>query len=170
MSIRSASATWNGDLKTGNGSFTSKSGALAGLYTFDTRFGESRGTNPEELIGAAHAACFSMALTADLGRAGFKPTSVTTNADVSLDKVEAGFRITKIKLTTQVSVAGVDAAKLQEIANGTKSTCPISAALAAVPIELEVELLAGAGETAPAPAMATPAPAAAAAPAVQPVA
>lgn len=141
MPVRSASATWNGDLKGGNGSFKGSSGALQGSYSFGTRFENSPGTNPEELIGAAHAACFSMALAAGLGKNGFNPQSVSTTAAVSIDKVDTGFKITKIKLTTQASVPGVDPAKFQEIANATKTGCPVSGALSAVPIELEAKLI-----------------------------
>lgn len=166
MAIRSASATWTGNLKTGNGSFSGASGALAGLYSFDSRFGEQRGTNPEELVGAAHAACFSMALAADLGRAGFPPTSVNTQADVTIEKLAAGFRITHIKLTTQASVAGIDGAKFLEIAQGTKGACPISAALSAVPVELDARLIGGITQN----AGPTQAPATAAPPATPPAA
>ena len=141
MPVRSASATWNGDLKAGNGSFKGSSGAISGSYSFGTRFGETPGTNPEELIGAAHAACFSMALAAGLGKNGLSPKSVSTTAAVTIEKVGEGFKITKIKLTTEASVPGVDPAKFQEIATATKSGCPVSAALSAVPIELDAKLV-----------------------------
>lgn len=141
MPTRSASATWNGDLKSGNGSFKGSSGGLQGSYSFGTRFEDQKGTNPEELIGAAHAACFSMALAAGLGKNGFNPKSVSTTADVTIDKVDAGFKITKIKLTCQASVPGVDPGKFQEIANATKTGCPVSGALSAVPIELDAKLV-----------------------------
>jgi osmotically inducible protein OsmC len=141
MPTRSASATWTGDLKTGNGSFKGSSGKLDGKYSFGTRFGEEAGTNPEELIGAAHAACFSMALAAGLGKNGFNPQSVSTTAAVTIDKVGDGFKITKIKLTTQAKVPGVDANKFQEIATATKTGCPVSGALSAVPIELDAKLV-----------------------------
>jgi osmotically inducible protein OsmC len=141
MPTRNASATWNGDLKTGNGSFKGSSGKIEGSYSFGTRFGDQAGTNPEELIGAAHAACFSMALAAGLGGAGLNPQSVSTTAAVTIDKVGDGFRITKIKLTTQAKVPGVDPKKFQEIATATKTGCPVSAALSAVPIELDAKLI-----------------------------
>jgi lipoyl-dependent peroxiredoxin len=141
MPTRNASATWTGDLKTGNGSFKGSSGKLDGSYSFGTRFGDAAGTNPEELIGAAHAACFSMALAAGLGKNGLNPQSVSTTAALTIDKVGEGFKITKIKLTTQAKVPGVDAAKFAEIANATKTGCPVSAALAAVPIELDAKLI-----------------------------
>ena len=141
MPTRNASATWNGGLKEGNGSFKGSSGAIQGSYSFGTRFGDNPGTNPEELIAAAHAACFSMALSAGLGSNGFKPQRVSTTAAVTIDKVEAGFKITKIKLTTEASVPGVDPKKFQEIATATKAGCPVSQALSAVPIELEAKLV-----------------------------
>jgi lipoyl-dependent peroxiredoxin len=141
MPIRKASATWNGDLKTGKGEFKGSSGAIQGGYSFGTRFEENPGTNPEELIGAAHAACFSMALAAGLGKNGFNPQRVSTTAAVSIDKVETGFKITKIKLTSEASVPNIDPNKFQEIANATKTGCPVSGALSAVPIELEAKLV-----------------------------
>src|SRR3954451_4810618 len=98
MPTRTASATWNGTLKEGNGGFKGSSGNLSGNYSFGKRFESAPGTNPEELIGAAHAACYSMALSAGLGKIGLNPKSVTTKADVTLDKVGEAFRITKIKL------------------------------------------------------------------------
>jgi osmotically inducible protein OsmC len=141
MPTRSASATWNGDLKTGNGNFKGSSGALQGTYSFGTRFESVPGTNPEELIGAAHASCYSMALAFSLSNAGMKPQSVSTTAAVTLDMVGEGPKITRIKLTCQASVPGADPAKFQEIATATKTGCPISAALSAVPIELEAKLV-----------------------------
>ena len=141
MPTRNASATWNGDLKSGNGNFKGSSGALQGSYSFGTRFENASGTNPEELIAAAHAACFSMALSAGLGKNGFKPERVSTTAAVSIDKVGEGFKITRIKLSCEAKVPGVDAGKFQEIANATKTGCPVSGALSAVPIELEAKLV-----------------------------
>lgn len=141
MPTRSASATWNGDLKTGNGNFKGASGAISGNYSFGTRFENQPGTNPEELIGAAHASCFSMALAFGLSNAGLKPQSVKTSADVTVDKVGDGFKITKIKLTCEAAVPGADAAKFKQIADATKTGCPVSAALSAVPIELDAKLV-----------------------------
>jgi len=141
MPTRNASATWNGDLKTGSGNFKGSSGALQGGYSFGTRFENAAGTNPEELIAAAHAACFSMALSAGLGKNGFKPERVSTTAGVTIEKVGEGFKITRIKLSCEASVPGVDASKFQEIANATKTGCPVSGALSAVPIELEAKLV-----------------------------
>ncbi len=103
-------AHWEGDIKRGKGTVSTESGVLNQQpYGFNTRFEGEKGTNPEELIGAAHAACFSMALSLMLGEAGFTPTSIDTTADVSLDKVDAGFAITKIALKSEVAVPGIDA-------------------------------------------------------------
>jgi lipoyl-dependent peroxiredoxin len=137
MPTRHAEATWNGDLKGGNGQFSGASGAIKGPYSFGTRFGDQPGTNPEELIGAAHAACFSMALAAGLGGAGHKPTSIRTTADVSIDKVGEGFKITKIVLKTEGQVPGIDEATFKQFAEKTKTGCPVSQALSATPIELQ---------------------------------
>src|SRR5205807_5754061 len=124
------------------------SGAFEGAYSFKSRFedGKSRfedgkGTNPEELIAAAHAGCFSMALSAGLGRAGHPPTRVHTEATVHLDKAGSGFRISRIDLRTEAEVPGIDEASFQEQAEGAKKNCPVSQALAAVEIGLEAKLL-----------------------------
>jgi lipoyl-dependent peroxiredoxin len=141
MPVRNAQATWNGNLKEGNGSIKVGSGAFEGKYSFGTRFEGAPGTNPEELIGAAHAGCYSMALAAGLGKNGFNPQSVHTTAAVTLEKVGEGFKITKIQLSTEAQVPGIDPAKFQEIANATKVGCPISQALSAVPMELDAKLV-----------------------------
>jgi osmotically inducible protein OsmC len=117
------------------------SGAFEGKYSFGTRFEGAPGTNPEELIGAAHAGCFSMALAAGLGKNGFNPERVHTTAAVSLEKVGEGFKITKIRLVTEAKVPNIDPKKFQEIATATKSGCPVSQALSATPIELEAKLV-----------------------------
>ena len=140
MPTRKAEATWAGDLKTGNGNYSGQSGALKGTYSFGTRFENAPGTNPEELIGAAHAACFSMALAAGLGKAGHQPKRVHTTADVTLEKVGEGFKITKIVLNTEGEVPGIDEKTFKEFAEKTKTGCPVSQALAATPIELQVTL------------------------------
>ena len=137
---RKAHAQWNGDLKQGKGEMSLGSGAFKGAYSFGTRFEGAPGTNPEELIGAAHAGCFSMALSAALGKAGFAPKSVRTNATVTLDKVGEGFGITRIDLDTEASIPGIDDAKFQEIAKGAKENCPVSKALASTPIHLKAVL------------------------------
>jgi osmotically inducible protein OsmC len=132
MPVRKASAEWTGNLREGKGSMKVASGAFEGPFSFGTRFEEVPGTNPEELIGAAHAGCFSMALSGDLGRAGFTPDFVRTTATVHIDRGESGFSITKIELNTEAKVPGLNAARFQEIAAGTKNNCPVSKALAAV--------------------------------------
>ena len=138
MPTRNASAVWNGDLKAGNGTVKLGSGAYEGQYNFSSRFESGTGTNPEELIAAAHAACFSMALSAGLGGAGFKPTRVSTTAKVTVDKVGEGFKITKIVLKTEGEVPGIDEKTFRDFAEKTKTGCPVSQALSATPIELQV--------------------------------
>jgi len=141
MPTRNASAVWNGDLMKGAGNVKLGSGAFEGQYNFSSRFESGTGTNPEELLGAAHAACFSMALSAGLGGAGFKPQRVSTTAKVTVEKVGEGFKITKIVLTSEASVPNIDPAKFQEIAKATKTGCPVSQALASVPMELDAKLV-----------------------------
>jgi osmotically inducible protein OsmC len=116
------------------------SGAFEGQYSFSSRFEEGTGTNPEELVGAAHAGCFSMALAAGLERAGFAARSVETSAKVHLDRGESGFRISRIDLDTTADVPGIDAAAFQEQAETAKRTCPVSQALAGVDIRLDAKL------------------------------
>lgn len=140
MPIRSADATWNGTLKDGDGSFATQSGAVSGAYSFSTRFEDGSGTNPEELVAAAHASCFSMALSNELAKAGHEPQSVTTSAKVVLEKGDTGFGITRIDLVTTATVAGIDDADFQELATATSKACPISKALAAVEITLAASL------------------------------
>ena len=119
-----------------------ESGAYEGKYSFGSRFEEDPGTNPEELIAAANAGCFSMALTAGLGREGFNPTSVETSAKAHLEKGEGGFSITRIELSTRAVVADIDDATFQEHAADAKANCPVSKALAGVQIELDAQLVA----------------------------
>ena len=120
-------AHWEGDLKRGKGTVSTESGALKQQpYGFNTRFEGAAGTNPEELIGAAHAACFSMALSMMLGEAGFTEQSIDTTADVSLDKVEGGFAITKIALNSTVKLPDIDDAVFDEIIQKAKAGCPVS--------------------------------------------
>ncbi len=140
MPIRKADAVWNGDLKGGNGQMNLGSGAFSGRYSFGSRFEEAGGTNPEELIGAAHAGCFSMAFAGALGRAGFSPERVATKAKVSIDRVEGGFKITRIDLATEARVPGIDTATFEELAEGAKKGCPVSQALAGVDIHLDAKL------------------------------
>lgn len=141
MPVRKASAVWNGSLKDGSGSMKLASGAYEGPYSFGSRFEDAPGTNPEELIGAAHAGCFSMALSAGLGKAGYDATRVETTARVHLEKVGEGFEITRIKLTSEAEVPGLDDATFQEHALGAKENCPVSKVLAAAEIELDAKLV-----------------------------
>ena len=139
--IRKASAAWNGGLTDGNGTISTNSGVLRDTpYSFSTRFENGAGTNPEELIGAAHAACYSMALAAGLGGAGFSPESVQTSARVTIEKKEAGFRITLIELDCEARVPGIDEKSFQEHAEATKTGCPVSQALAATEVKLSAKL------------------------------
>jgi osmotically inducible protein OsmC len=140
MPVRKANAVWEGDLKGGKGTVALGSGAYQGSYLFGSRFEEAGGTNPEELIGAAHAGCFSMALSAGLGRAGFTPQRVATSAKVHLEKVGEGFKITRIELDNESSVPGIDEATFQEQARKAKEGCPVSQALGGVEITLNARL------------------------------
>jgi lipoyl-dependent peroxiredoxin len=140
MPVRKANAVWEGDLKGGNGKISLGSGAFEGRYSFGSRFEEAGGTNPEELLGAAEAGCFSMALSAALGRAGHSPKRVATSAKVHLDKVGEGLSITKIELNCEAEVPGLDDATFQDFATKAKETCIVSRALGAVEITLEARL------------------------------
>ena len=141
MPVRKASAVWNGTLKEGNGTMKMQSGAYEGKYSFGSRFEENPGTNPEELIAAAHAGCFSMALSGGLTKAGFTPERVETSAQAHLEKVGEGFKITRIQLNCQATVPGIDDAAFQELAAGAKAGCPVSQALAGVDISLDAQLV-----------------------------
>lgn len=140
MPARTANARWEGGIQDGNGTMRFGGGAFDGQYSFASRFEEGPGTNPEELIGAAHAGCFSMALSGALGRAGFPPESIDTTATVHLRRDDSGFRIERIKLDCTASVPGIDEGAFAEQANGAKEGCPVSKALAGVEIELEARL------------------------------
>ena len=125
-----ASAHWKGDIKKGKGTISTQSGALKEQpYGFNTRFEDEPGTNPEELIGAAHAGCFSMAFSLELGNAGYTADSIDTKAKVTLDKDGDGFSITKIHLDMNAKIPGIDDAEFQKIANGAKKGCPVSKVL-----------------------------------------
>jgi osmotically inducible protein OsmC len=138
---RTASARWTGDLKQGKGSLTTQSGVLQETpYSFTTRFEETKGTNPEELIAAAHAGCFSMALSAFLGRAGFTPQQITTQAALTLEQVQGNWTITAIHLETQARVPGISREKFNEIAADAKANCPVSRVLkAAITLDSKLE-------------------------------
>lgn len=124
---RKASAVWSGDLKSGKGNISTESGVLKETqYSFSTRFESGLGTNPEELIAAAHAGCFSMAFSAELGKAGFTPISIQTTATVTLEKTDAGFTVTESHLDMAARIPGIDEEKFAAIANGAKAGCPIS--------------------------------------------
>ena len=124
---RKASAIWQGGLKDGKGTISTESGVLKqSQYSFSTRFENGIGTNPEELLAAAHAGCFSMAFSAELGKAGFTPTSIQTTATITLDKTDAGFSVTQSHLEMTAKIPGIDQAKFTEIANGAKAGCPVS--------------------------------------------
>jgi osmotically inducible protein OsmC len=128
MPTRTATAQWQGGLKGGNGSFKGQTG-LGGSYSFGSRFQDAAGSNPEELLAAAEAACFSMALSAGLEKEGFAPTSVETQAACTVEKVGEGFKITTMKLSVKATVPNIDDAKFQAIAQATKEGCPVSSAL-----------------------------------------
>src|SRR6185503_2913499 len=138
---RKGSAVWRGGLKDGKGSISTESGVLKDTqYSFSTRFDNGIGTNPEELIGAAHAGCFSMAFSAELGKAGLTPASIQTTATITLDKTDAGFSVTASHLDVAVKVPGADKAKVLEIANVAKAGCPISRLLnAKLTMEAKIE-------------------------------
>ncbi len=127
---RTASAHWSGGLKDGKGTVSTQSGVLSQTqYSFSTRFENGVGTNPEELIAAAHAGCFSMALSAQLGSAGMTADSIDTKATLTLDKTEAGFTITSVHLDVKVKIPGADKAKFDEAAQNAKKGCPVSRVL-----------------------------------------
>lgn len=140
--IRTAEAEWKGGVPEGAGTVALGSGAFRGDYGFRSRMGDGAGgTNPEELLGAAHAACYSMALSLALAKAGHAPTRLHTDAKVHLDKNDSGYEITLIELVTDAEAPGLDAAKFKELAEATKTTCPVSKALASVKITLVARLV-----------------------------
>lgn len=140
MAKRKAKAIWNGDLKGGNGKMTFGSGAYEGAYSYKSRFEEGKGTNPEELVGAAHAGCFSMALAGVLAEAGFSPESLTTDAHVSLETVDGDPAITTIELNVTGDISDIDADTFREHAETAKKNCPVSKALAGVNIVVNTDL------------------------------
>jgi osmotically inducible protein OsmC len=145
MPVRSASAKWNGDLFGGSGRMRMESGAWEGPYSFGSRFQEEQGTNPEELIAAAHAGCFSMALSAELAGAGFKPQSVETTARVHVDKVGDGFTITRSQLETKAVVPDIENSRFQEIVEAAKNGCPVSRLLKGAEITANATLVGESG-------------------------
>jgi len=141
MPLRKAEAEWKGNLREGSGSVKLGSGAFEGSYSFGSRFENGKGTNPEELIGAAHASCFSMALSAGLARAGFQPKRVHTTATVHIDKISEGFEITKIELDCEAEVPNIDESAFHGQATAAKDGCPVSKALKATPVTLHARLV-----------------------------
>lgn len=127
--MRKANAVWRGDLPNGNGKMSLESGAFEGSYSFDSRFADGKGSNPEELIAAAHAGCFSMALAHAAAGEGYKPKEINTSAIVSLSKVGEGFEISMINLECEADIGGADEAEFLSIANDAKVNCPVSKAL-----------------------------------------
>ena len=140
MVARTAEAEWRGSLRQGAGVMKLGSGAFEGRYSFGTRFAEEKGTNPEELVAAAHAGCFSMALALGLGEAGFTPQRIHTPAQVHIERVQDGFRITRIELETDADVPGIDEGKFRQHAEAAKRDCPVSRALAGAEITLNARL------------------------------
>jgi len=141
MTTSSASAVWEGGLRSGRGHFTAGSGVFEGDYSFPTRFESAKGTNPEELIAAAHAACLSMALSAGLEKAGTPATRISTNASCTIDKAGAGFKITRMRLEVRGEVPGMDQAGFTRAAQEAKEGCPVSGALKGnVELELDARL------------------------------
>ena len=139
---RTATVHWEGDIARGKGKIDAESGTVSATYSFNTRFSNEPGTNPEELLAASHAACFTMALTLGLSRAGHAPASVDTTARVHLQRVGEGFDVTLIELETTVSAPGMDDDAFQTIAAGAKQNCPISKALRSVETRLDAKLAA----------------------------
>jgi osmotically inducible protein OsmC len=141
MATRNAEAVWEGSLKDGKGKVKLGSGAFEGSYSWSSRFEKGQGTNPEELLGAAHAGCYSMALSAGLGKAGFTPTNIHTTVQVTIELVNGANTISRIHLETEAKVPGIKDAQFQEIAEDTKKNCPVSRALTSVPMTLTAKLL-----------------------------
>lgn len=141
MPIRTADAIWEGNLKDGKGRMKLGSGAFDGAYSFASRFEEGAGTNPEELIGAALAGCFSMALAHELAQSGYSPKDIHTTAKVKIEKLEDGFKITSIVLDTEARVPGIGEQAFMEKAELTKKNCPVSRALTGTEIELQARLV-----------------------------
>ena len=140
MPTRNASATWEGGLKGGKGSFKGESGAISGSYSFGSRFENAGGTNPEELLAAAEAACYSMALSGALEKGGTPAKRVETTAACTIEKVGDGFTITTMKLTVRATVPGIDKDAFQKVAQATKDGCPVSRALKGVKIDVDAAL------------------------------
>jgi lipoyl-dependent peroxiredoxin len=143
MPVRTAEARWQRSLQDGSGTMRLGSGAFEGAYSFKSRMEDGPGTNPEELIGAAHAGCFSMAFANGLSQAGHKPQEIRTRASVHFDKTDAGWAISRIDLATEGNVPGIDEATFKRLADDAKKNCPVSKALAATPVTLTATLKTG---------------------------
>lgn len=144
MAVRKADAVWEGTLKEGKGNMRLSSGSYNGPYSFSSRFESGTGTNPEELIAAAHAGCYSMALSGQLTAAGFPPKRISTTANAHFEKLEQGWRIVKMHLVTEADVPGVNATQFQELAAKAKTGCPISNALSdQIEVTLDAKLVNG---------------------------
>jgi len=141
MPIRNGYAVWEGDLPTGKGQMKLESGAFEGNYSFSSRFENGIGTNPEELIAAAHAGCFSMAFANILDQAGFTPKHIQTNAKVNLAKVGDGYQITTIDLNTQAEVANIEESKFLELAENAKKNCPVSKLVTGAEVHVHASLV-----------------------------
>lgn len=142
MVTRKASAIWEGSIKEGSGKVKLGSGAFEGAYSFASRFEGGKGTNPEELIGAAHAGCFSMALSLVLSKAGYTPKRIETTANVHIEKVGEGFKITSIDLETEAEIPGIENEAFLRQAEFAKNNCPVSQALTGTTINLQAKLVA----------------------------
>ena len=141
MAVRKAEAAWNGGIMDGSGNLKLESGAFEGAYSFNSRFGDdNKKTNPEELIAAAEAGCYTMALSGNLGRAGYEPKTINTTASVKIEKQDNGFRITTIAVETVAEVPNISDDEFQQIAEKTKQTCPVSQVLAGAEITLKATL------------------------------
>jgi lipoyl-dependent peroxiredoxin len=143
MPTRKAHARWEGSIKEGRGKVDFGNGAFQAAYSFASRFEDGKGTNPEELLGAAHAGCFAMALSLILGKAGFKPDYVDATAHVTISPQGEGFKITKSRLVCEAGVPGIDSVTFMRHAESAKAGCPVSQALAGTEITLEARLAGG---------------------------
>jgi lipoyl-dependent peroxiredoxin len=141
MTTRNAEAVWEGSLKEGKGKMKLGSGAFEGSFTWSSRFENGKGTNPEELLGAAHAGCYSMSVSSNLTKAGFPPQRIHTDAHVTIEQVEGKHRITRIQLEMEAKAPGISNEQFQQIAKDAKENCPVSVALSSVPITLSARLL-----------------------------
>ena len=141
MPTRTGKAVWKGSLKEGKGEMETESGVLKNEYSFGTRFQQKKGTNPDELIAAAHAGCFSMALSLILGQEGYTPTEINTTAKVTIEEKGGGFALTTSKLITKAKVPNIEENEFQKIANKAKKGCPVSKALKGLKIELDAKII-----------------------------